>query len=105
MDVVSRLLQMCEGTPKPQLLRPKEITAEMPSSSAKEIREAAHNRKYTQLVQNMPEEFCEGEADDDALSRGDRFIVPDPYETYLHNLSPGSRRTLLTVTKDPPLSV
>ena len=86
--------------PEAQLLAAEENTAEDALLLCEEIREAAHDRKYTQLVQNMPEEFARAEAMTMRSVAGDRFIVPDPYETYLHNLPPGQSPDTLTVAKE-----
>jgi len=87
--------------PEAQLLVAEENTAEDALLLCEEIREVAHDRKYTQLVQNMPEEFARAEAMTmRSVADGDHFIVPDPYETYLHNLPPGQSPDTLTVAKE-----
>jgi len=84
-----------------QLLVADEDTSEDALLLCKEIREAATDRKYAQLVQNMPEEFVMAEAKmKREVPNRNKLIIPDPYETYLCNLPAGQSPDALTVAKE-----
>ena len=87
-----------------QLLIANEDTAGDALLLCKEIHEVATEHKYTQLVQNMPEEYTMAEARMKwEIANRNRLIIPDPYETYLCNLPVGQSPNSLTVAKESSL--
>ena len=84
-----------------QLLVADEDTAKDALLLCEEIHEVSTDCKYSQLVQNMPKEFMMAKARmKREVPNRNKLIIPDPYETYLHNLPAGQSPNALTVAKE-----